>query len=344
MHISIVYSANNNYIPYAYCSLMSLLAHRQTAAICHVYVLHTDVTAENQGFLRKLQTKALQVTFVDCRPMKSRLEQLSLNLTYHFTIETYYRFFLAELLPQLDKVLYLDADTLICHDIADLWNIAVEDYYLAATRDLEIIRVSAEGKSADVSYFKDILQLQDIHQYFQAGVMSVNLKKWRQDNLQQKLLDRLACIKNPLYVDQDILNSVCQGHIKFIPQNWDYTWHLPFMDQAYRSTLPEPYAEQYQVAQQNPYIIHFTGEKMKPADMPWEPQAQLFWKCAATSPFFEGLWQDFLARQKAAFQYAQQQKFTLLRYRILKNCLWGSKRKYYSKKYNLLWQKIYRYL
>lgn len=344
MHISIVYSANNNYIPYAYCSLMSLLAHRQTAAICHVYVLHTDVTAENQGFLRKLQTKALQVTFVDCRPMKSRLEQLSLNLTYHFTIETYYRFFLAELLPQLDKVLYLDADTLICHDIADLWNIAVEDYYLAATRDLEIIRVSAEGKSADVSYFKDILQLQDIHQYFQAGVMSVNLKKWRQDNLQQKLLDRLACIKNPLYVDQDILNSVCQGHIKFIPQNWDYTWHLPFMDQAYRSTLPEPYAEQYQAAQQNPYIIHFTGEKMKPENLPAEPESRLFWRYAAQSPYFEQLRERMQREQIKQFQFVQKNRWKLWRYWLLTKIAFGNFRQRYVTKYNNLRKKIERFL
>lgn len=342
--ISIVFAANNNYIPYVYCSLMSLLAHQKTTCTYHIYLLHTDVTTENQNFLKGLQTPTLQVTFVDCCKMKTQLDKLSLSLTYHFTIETYYRLFLAELFPQLDKVLYLDADTLICHDIADLWNIELEDYYLAATRDLEIIRVSTIGKVEEVSYLKDVLNLQELHWYFQAGVMCVNLKKWREDNLQQKLLTSLARIKNPLYVDQDILNNVCQGHVKFISQNWNYTWHLPFIDKEYIHTLPKLYAEQYQAAQKDPYIVHFTGENMKPTDIPGVPQAQLFWKYATASPFFNTLWQDLLAHQREAFRFAQQNKFTLWRYRVLKNCLWGRKRQYYLRKYNMLWQKIYRYL
>ncbi|MCI7535928.1 glycosyltransferase family 8 protein [Candidatus Avelusimicrobium faecicola] len=343
--VYIIYSCNEAYVPYTYISILSLLENKKVGESYHIYILHSGLSAANRQYLNLLQQDSVSISLIDMTGTLKQFPPDLFRVNLHFTAETYYRFFLPELFPQLDKVLYIDSDTLICKDIGTLFTVELGNAYLAVTRDLEIVRVAhCDLCPVQRHYFQKILNLANLDDYFQAGVMVVNLVQWRKENLTAKLLACLRKVKTPLYVDQDILNSICQGNVKFIPQNWDYTWHLPFVDYHYTRHLPEPYLSQYLAAHKEPYIIHFTGEKMKPENLPSEPESRLFWRYAAQSPYFEQLRERMQREQIKQFQFVQKNRWKLLRYWLLTKIAFGNFRQRYVTKYNNLRKKIERFL
>ena len=233
-----------------------------------------------------------------------------------------------QIFPNLDKVLYLDADTLIMRDISPLFEINIEENYLGVTHDCEIVRMSNLDDTEYSDYFTKTLGVK-IENYFQAGVMLVNLTQMRQDSITEKLLSALIKIGTPKFVDQDILNMVCQNKVKFIPQNWDYTWHLSFWDNKYLEHIGDPLNKEYEKARLNPYIIHFTGNHTKPTDFPNVPEAQKFWEYAKNSPYYDRLILCMSQNREKHLKKIRRIKLKILEYKLLNILMLGL----YSKKY-----------
>lgn len=328
---TIIFSINNAYAPYLYVCLKSLLAHIQPENKYQAYVLESGVSEEHKRQILSLQCDNLSIEFIDVRKFIDKNVTRAFAVTEHFTPETYYRFFLPQIFPNLDKVLYLDADTLIMRDISPLFEINIEDNYLGVTHDCEIVRMSNLDGTEYSDYFTKTLGVK-IENYFQAGVMLVNLTQMRQDSITEKLLSALIKIGTPKFVDQDILNMVCQNKVKFIPQNWDYTWHLPFIDDDYLKHIGGELALEYQKAKENPYIIHFTGNKMKPTNYPDALYADVFWNYAQNTPYYslliEQKGQYFIENRKIKSKISKKIK----KYKILNILSLGLlKNKYYKK-------------
>lgn len=308
---SIVFSVNNSYAPYLYVCLKSLLVHIKPYNRYKAYILYTDFFCGHQKNILKLQTDNFKIEFINVEAFVKDYEK-KLIVTEHFTIETYYRFFLPRIFPDLDKVLYLDADTLIMKGIAPLFDVDINDFYLGVTHDCEIVRASNFIGIEYSDYFTKILNV-DPQNYFQAGVMLVNLKKMREDNITDKLLIVLEKIGIPKFVDQDILNMVCQNKVKFIPQCWNYTWHLRFIDDNYLEHIGYPLNVEYKNAQLHPAIIHFTGNKMKPINFPNTKEAKEFWKFVENSPYF-----DFFANEYHTLEQINKKKIKKIKKKIFK--------------------------
>lgn len=340
----IIYSCNDAYVPYTYISIKSLRAHKNPLNCYRIYILQTDLSSVNKSNLLSLQEENFTIEFIDVEKIFQHCSKDIFHLNLHFTIETYFRFFLPELIPHEEKVLYLDGDTVIQKDVSGLFSIDLDECYLAASRDMEVIRAIHYFGEEYAAYFTDTLGLSSVDNYFQAGVLLVNLKQWRKENLTQRLLECLRNVQNPMYVDQDILNAVCQNRVKFIAQNWDFTWHLPFLDSRFQEHLPASFVKQYLEAKQHPYIIHFTGASMKPEDKPEEEGAQPFWNYAAATPYFELLWQRMWQKQLEGFKFAHKNKWRLWRYNVLSRITWGRKRLKYIFKYTQLYNRITKFL
>lgn len=329
--IPVIYSSDDNYIPYLYCSIKSLIDYTATENHYRIYILNTEISEENKQQILTLRQNNIDILFVDVTKVVADYSKDIFSLSYHFTIETYYRFFLSELFSDLDKVLYMDGDTIVQKDISELFSIDIGDNYLGVTHDCEIVRATNVLGSEYSDYFEKILGV-DINSYFQAGVMIINLNKWRKDNIQQKLINRLLEVKTPKYVDQDILNSVCKGKIKFIPQNWNYNWHIPFIDDDYYENIGAPLNNNYESAKNNPYIIHFTGDNYKPINYPTRQDALIFWKYAAQSPYFDFFLKNLITAlmKKNAKILALQKKIKI--YQLLQKITFGKISKRFHKK------------
>lgn len=115
-------------------------------------------------------------------------------------------------LPSLikeDKIIYIDTDAIVLQDISHLWNINMDDYYVAGCKDYGIIRDGTFSR------------LNITGKYVNSGVIILNLNKIREDNIQEKWFDVIN--NNELkYPDQDALNIVCQNHELYLPSMYNY--------------------------------------------------------------------------------------------------------------------------
>jgi lipopolysaccharide biosynthesis glycosyltransferase len=104
------------------------------------------------------------------------------------------------------------------------------------------------------------LGLKDCENYFNSGCMICNINKMREDNLTEKLIEKLYEIKNPRFVDQCILNAVCNGKVQYIyiSNNWNFETYPLFIKDCV-SNLSVPYKDHYISAGLNSYIINYAA-------------------------------------------------------------------------------------
>ena len=323
--IPVVYACNATYVPYLYISIASLVQNLDPAWKARVRVLHDDIAAEEMEAVRSLGSERVDIAFVDVNDTLLKYDGVDFAVGYHFTKQTYYRFFLPEIFPEWDTILYLDADTLVLHDVAELYaGVELADALLGVTRDLEILRASHLLGAAYEDYFTQTLEVQP-EVYFQAGVMLMNLAQMRAEGTTQKLVQGLQKIGAPLYVDQDVLNMVCKGRVRYVAQNWDYTWHLPLVDARYAEHLGAPYGEMYDAARKEPYIVHYTGKGMKPENYPMLPEAVRFWEFADRSPYADMLREKSRQGWKTVEKRIQKLKAKVRKNRFLSKLPLGKK-------------------
>ncbi|MGL2741518.1 glycosyltransferase family 8 protein [Helicobacter pylori] len=175
------------------------------------------------------------------------------------------RFFFASLFPQYDKIIMFDADTLFVDDISESFFIPLETHYFGAVREKDLIamdRNSAKdlyelrqmrAKTIGVAdAFPNLEEAQILFDnYFNAGFLALNLKLWREENLENQLIV-FFILKNEklLFSDQDALCFVCRGRILELP--YSYNAHPSFLDTPLFPSLKEA------------RMLHFWGDK------PWK--------------------------------------------------------------------------
>ena len=141
------------------------------------------------------------------------LENCPIKSTDHLTITTYYRLFIADILPNyINKVLYLDCDIVINGSIKELWYTSLDSYALAAVEEL--------GCSAGDVY--DRLGYSAEYGYFNAGVLLINLSYWRENNQTLAFLDFISLNYNKLRAhDQDVLNALFYDKCLHVSCKWN---------------------------------------------------------------------------------------------------------------------------
>lgn len=127
---------------------------------------------------------------------------------------------LSKIFPELDQILSLDVDTIVNHNIDELWELQLDNVYLAG--------VSEPIKSTRFA------------PYVNAGVVMFNLKKLREDRMDDKIIRSLNLDKYS-FAEQDCINKLCSGHILIIPSIYN--------------------ANRYTEQCEDPKIIHFAAEK-----------------------------------------------------------------------------------
>lgn len=176
----------------------------------------------------------------------------------YFTAAMWYRILLPELLPGSDRVLYLDADTLVLDDLAPLAELDLGDAPVAAvTNVFEVWRGTAHT---------DRLGL-DRAGYFNSGVLLLNLRELRRsgamDDLRRVVAERGDDL---LWPDQDALNLVLGARRLELHPRWNAMNALWTLDNADEVHGAQRAAE----ARERPAIRHFEGPG---ANKPWDPES-----------------------------------------------------------------------
>ena len=284
--VPIVLAANNYYIPYISSLLHSVAENISSDRFYDINIFHRDITPESMQLLTNefSHIKNISIRFYS---IASRYEQYKDLFTRgHFAIETYFRLFIQDIMVDYDKVLYLDGDMIVNHDVAELYDTDIEDKLLAAALDPDTAGLYNGFEPQKKEYMDTILKIEKPYEYFQAGVILFNLDEMRKTLDVQSLL-KFAASYNWELLDQDVLNFIAQGKVKFIDMSWNvmYNWrHIRLTNIV--SLAPISLYLDYVEARKNPKIIHYAGPE-KPWHDPECDYAPLYWRYARRSVFYE---------------------------------------------------------
>jgi lipopolysaccharide biosynthesis glycosyltransferase len=267
MPFNIVVSSDTQYLEHLAVALCSLFENNRDLAF-DVYVLNTNI---DEGSWTKLLglAKRYGQNLIDLKISDEELE--GLVTTYHLTLATYYRLFIPEKLS-LDKVLYLDADIVVNGSIKDLYNTDVSESYLAG--------VLCPG----FDRHKELEMAEDA-KYFNAGVMVINLKRWRQERLKERVIE--IAKRKPeamVYSDQCGINAIVNGCWKQVHPKYNLQGAFVEIELASLTGLFAP--DELINAIDHPVIIHYTG-----SSKPWQfhrkhhPYRRLYWKYLRKTPY-----------------------------------------------------------
>ena len=261
--MNIVLASDNNFVQHCAVTIVSILQNNDNV---NIYLLTDNLNDENQIILSSLtQDLGGQLTII--KVPENLLDKLPMpkGLFAHISIATYYRLFMAELLPnEVKKVIYMDCDVIVRRSLKVLWETNLTGYAIGAIYQYN------EWSDKEQSWQR--LNIKRDFGYFNAGVLLVNLQYWR-DNDIQKMFMRF--IKNNYKSirshDQDVLNAVLTQ--KTLPLR--YTWNLlPWLFDDF-SIWSFPYRDLLESIDddiENPHIVHFVNIP-KP------------WKCGCLNPF-----------------------------------------------------------
>ncbi|NCC64442.1 MAG: DUF4422 domain-containing protein [Spirochaetia bacterium] len=286
--VVVVFASNEKFAPALGVCIQSMLEHIKSEHFYDVLVLESNLSEDSKGRLVKMCSQYQQVSlrFFNPTGMLSG-RKLQKNATDHISMETYYRFLIADIFPSCEKVLYLDCDTVILSDVADLFATDLGDSVLGAALDPEIPGQLKSDDTSLASYFKEVLQMDVSDPYLQAGVLLLNLVRMRSLHSVDEWLG-IAGSRTYRYNDQDILNKECKGHLHLLDLSWNVVVdcnhrRLPIIMQG-----PHQVSQAYLEARKHPKLIHYAGFE-KPWDAPTSDFAYEFWFYASHCAFYDRL-------------------------------------------------------
>lgn len=165
----------------------------------------------------------------------------------------------ARLFPEIKKIIYLDGDIIVRHDLSQLFETNIEDYYCAGVHDT----IASSEKEQDKELRLKAVNIPDFKQYINAGVVLLNLERIREDKLEGEFLKFLESEKENigkkvLFIPQDILNRVCYGKILLLPLKFNLMInlirHKPYEESAYAKMSAT--VKDWEEAK-DPTIVHF---------------------------------------------------------------------------------------
>lgn len=184
---------------------------------------------------------------------------VKLNLSY-WSFTCYIRLFFSELLPDLERVLHIDCDTIIKGTLEEIYQSEFQNNLCGACYDCLPTPKIMAGLSKQTSYFSN-------------GILLFNLKQMRKEHTQEKFINYIVEQKGELpHLDQDVVNFILHGRIFLLPAKYNLmTQTILFGEKScnfFRKN--EPYytpAELYE-AIKSPSVVHLVGYKF--VSRPWE--------------------------------------------------------------------------
>ncbi|MCD7740480.1 MAG: glycosyltransferase family 8 protein, partial [Candidatus Gastranaerophilales bacterium] len=215
---NICYSLDSTYTEQLAVSITSILKNADTEDNVNFYILDGGLTNKDKSEIKSLKNiKNFNIEyipvnssdFVSCPLLREKNSDFK---DYHVTLPTYYRFKLPEFITNLDKILYLDCDVIVRCSLKKLYNTDLKDKAAAMVLDAE-----SEKESERLN----------LKNYFNAGVMLINLEFWRQCGIEKKLFDFAGENKEKiLWQDQDIINCVLSDNIIKLNNSWNFQYFL----------------------------------------------------------------------------------------------------------------------
>lgn len=245
--INICLSADNNFAQHSKVTITSALKNATDEDRLYFHVLDGGISEENKQKIMNLK----KIRDFDIEFIRMRTEDFigwPIPQQSKFNETNYFRIMIPKLLPLTEKTIYLDSDTIVITSLKGLYDIDIDGYYIAA------------AETQTYKQNKNRIGIPGKYTYINSGVMLINCKLWRENEVEKQLIDyiRTSPLDKLLNVDQDAINSVLYKSIKLIDQRWNAETRTDLMP-----------SDEYRKVMMDPYIIHYCS-----GDKPWNPNTK----------------------------------------------------------------------
>lgn len=246
--------------------LTSMFENANRSTFYHVHI-------QVPGFFKseiKIKMVSLKMKHKNCE-----IEFIDMGDTFHdfsgrFPHCALYYLLAANLFPHFRKLIYLDGDIIVRHDLYQLYSTNIDDYYVAGVRDpLEISWGFGKAKKK-----VKMLKIPDLKQYINSGVLLLNLKKIRDDQVEERFVkfmekEKENIVNEKFYGDQDIINPICYGMIFILPIKFNAMVNMIDFKKPFEKNR---HAKEYSTRKDweevyDPIIVHFAA-----GPKPWTNQ------------------------------------------------------------------------
>lgn len=228
---------NDGYTPYASVTILSVMQHMHLEDEVHIHILSDFISEKNQKLLKQLGNVHIYLIKEDSlKGLKTAL----------WSVYAWYRILLPSLLEKsIQKVLYLDCDIIVNDSLDDLFAIDMKNYSVGGCIDIQ-------------SYNQEVytrLEYDSSKQYICSGVLMMNLERWRQTKLSDRMIEYALHHEAKIeYPDQDTINYVCQDDKIVFPCRYGVI--VPFFRDL---NFIKEHLDEMETLMTSPAIVHYAG-------------------------------------------------------------------------------------
>lgn len=275
--MNVVYSSSDEYARHAGVSITSLFEENKSVETLNVFVIEYSISVKNKERLNCIACQyGRNIEYISFERFSHLIKT---DGSYNISLNSYARLLLADILPEtVDRILWLDCDTVVTDSLQELWNMDLRGKSIAAVQDC--------------GGFWQEIDIEGYYRYFCAGVFMADLDRWRQIGATNRCLDYIKSKDGHLdHVDQTVLNGVFYDDCVIIHPKYDVltpTYVMPYKNLIAYFKLEHGYYSKQEILEsiKNPAIIHFTSSN---SGRPWEkrtkhPKAKIYqkyWKQSA---------------------------------------------------------------
>lgn len=212
--IPIFFACDEGFVKYTMVSMKSIMENADRSRKYHIYILHMGITEATQTKVLAMADEEFAIDFVDVTDkMRSIADKLPIRDYYSNT--TYFRLFIPDMFPQYRKALYIDSDTIVVGNIAELYDHKLGKLYAGVCPDRVVAQTDILG-----DYVEKVLGVKRAR-YFNAGVMLMNCSQFRENHLLDEFLEMLHIYLFVVAQDQDYLNLICKNQVLYMEPKWN---------------------------------------------------------------------------------------------------------------------------
>ncbi len=268
--INLNYITDKNYVFPTLVAISSGIQNKNPNSKYHYYIIGVELSDEEIKRFTALEKKNVEITVVNQQNLwlNKEVYYKHRKVARDFAMKSdLFKFQIADIFPNIDKMLYMDGDTIVQKDLTELFNTDISGVYAGVVKEI----------SADDRLAKSL----NIPFYFNVGVMLLNLEKMREDNVAEKLCEyKFGKKPSTRFMTQDAINKIFFGNYTILPakNNLLSAWFGSYSkDQLFDYYDIDD--KKYQTVDDyvnDATIIHFIMEK------PWNdrtvPYADIWWE------------------------------------------------------------------
>ena len=249
---------DKNYLIPTIVMMASMKENMAQGSHYHFHLFHSDLTPWDEQVVRRLESAQAPHFTISIRQIRPEDNNFSKVPHGKLGQPALKRLNMPHLLPDIEKVLYMDSDILVLKDLTELYETDIGDNLIAGVKDVCLLF----QEDPRFGHFPP-------NSYICTGVMLMNLKQMRLENTEQRFLDVVPeVVKFWVTTDQDIINYACAGRIFHLHPRYD--WITETFNWARNSTLEQYNAlhncnyESRRQLEDDCVIVHIAGTKNRP--------------------------------------------------------------------------------